>query len=760
MFVFGRRVVPIVLLSAATLFSTSSPARSQASDPPMQFRAVDLGLPDGEDVSVFAMNRRGQIAAVTGTSPSPGVTTTRCWLYANGQWTWLGSLGGQQCRPAAMNDRGQIVGSATTADGVTHPFIYADGHMTDIGALSGKAMDPGFAFAINSFGVVVGQSRSPNGLMHAFRYENGGLEDIDPTSLSSTAFAINDAGQIAGVRQVLGVNQTAYRYANGERQDISVPGAHSSVGRLISKTGDVAGTFNVLFDDGLSSEQHAFLLTAEGVLDLGATFVPNAMNDGAQIAGAVNVSATAQHAVVVRNREVVDLGSLGSPLNDSSVARSINASGHVVGQTATAEGTTAFFSTGVGLQDLRELLTPESAAPITDALLINDVDQIVATGVVAGRIHSFLLSPPAVATELSVAPLTVRYGTPLELSATLTSSSGPVAQKIVTFAIDGVSVGSGMTDETGAARLTVSGQTTSTGDHIVSAAFAGDVDYSSSSGTAALQVGKAHARLVIAGGTFPYDGQPHPATVTATGVLGEPLTERLSISYAGSASGAAPVAAGTYSATVEFSGDSNYEADTASADITVLKAPLRVTASDAQKLLGAPNPAFTASYSGFIPGESAAVLTGTLTFATPATSTSPVGTYPITPSGLSSPNYDITYANGTLSITYKLCIRFDQTRAVRAGSTIPIRLDLCTVSGISASSPSVVLKTATLRKVSAAASTDVQDSGDANPDLDFRYLSPGYIFNLKTTGLTTGTWDLVFSVTGDPLEHDVTFQVR
>ena len=61
--------------------------------------------------------------------------------------------------------------------------------------------------------------------------------------------------------------------------------------------------------------------------------------------------------------------------------------------------------------------------------------------------------------------------------------------------------------------------------------------------------------------------------------------------------------------------------------------------------------------------------------------------------------------------------------------------------------------------MSGAATTDVQDAGDANPDSDFRYVGPGYVFNLQTTGLTTGTWNLVFTVTGDPLEHAVAFQV-
>jgi hypothetical protein len=61
----------------------------------------------------------------------------------------------------------------------------------------------------------------------------------------------------------------------------------------------------------------------------------------------------------------------------------------------------------------------------------------------------------------------------------------------------------------------------------------------------------------------------------------------------------------------------------------------------------------------------------------------------------------------------------------------------------------------------------VDDAGNANPDSNFRFdggLGPngGYIFNLKTTGLATGTYVLTFTVAGDPTTHntELVFQVR
>jgi hypothetical protein len=79
-------------------------------------------------------------------------------------------------------------------------------------------------------------------------------------------------------------------------------------------------------------------------------------------------------------------------------------------------------------------------------------------------------------------------------------------------------------------------------------------------------------------------------------------------------------------------------------------APLRVTADDKSRPVAAPNPPFTATYAGFVPGDSMIDLTGVLSFTTAATLASPPGPYAITPFGQSAANYTITYVNGTLTI--------------------------------------------------------------------------------------------------------------
>lgn len=85
--------------------------------------------------------------------------------------------------------------------------------------------------------------------------------------------------------------------------------------------------------------------------------------------------------------------------------------------------------------------------------------------------------------------------------------------------------------------------------------------------------------------------------------------------------------------------------------LTVNKAALTITAEDKTRDQGAPNPIFTVSYSGFVNGETAAVLTTPPTIATSAVQSSPAGTYAIRVSGAAADNYTITYVDGTLTVT-------------------------------------------------------------------------------------------------------------
>ena len=71
-----------------------------------------------------------------------------------------------------------------------------------------------------------------------------------------------------------------------------------------------------------------------------------------------------------------------------------------------------------------------------------------------------------------------------------------------------------------------------------------------------------------------------------------------------------------------------------------------------------------------------------------------------------------------------------------------------------------------IQKVSDSATSPVIDAGNANPDLNFRYDptlfggAGGYIFNMDTSGLSTGTYQLQFKIGSDPAVLSVPFELR
>ena len=68
-----------------------------------------------------------------------------------------------------------------------------------------------------------------------------------------------------------------------------------------------------------------------------------------------------------------------------------------------------------------------------------------------------------------------------------------------------------------------------------------------------------------------------------------------------------------------------------------------------------------------------------------------------------------------VSLGYGICVVSDQGKPKRAGSTIPIRLKLCTADGTNLSSPSITVM----------ALGDVRTSGRANRGNVLRYVGDG-----------------------------------
>ncbi len=132
------------------------------------------------------------------------------------------------------------------------------------------------------------------------------------------------------------------------------------------------------------------------------------------------------------------------------------------------------------------------------------------------------------------------------------------------------------------------------------------------------------------------------------------------------ATSASPV--GVYPSSCTGAAAANYTITYVNGTVTVMPATLTITANNATRLYGAANPAFSATYAGFVNGNGPGSLTGTLACSTTATVASPVGAYPITCSGQTSTNYTITYVPGTLSVT-PAALTITANNATRAVNT-------------------------------------------------------------------------------------------
>ncbi|WP_332913919.1 MBG domain-containing protein [Algoriphagus boritolerans] len=160
-----------------------------------------------------------------------------------------------------------------------------------------------------------------------------------------------------------------------------------------------------------------------------------------------------------------------------------------------------------------------------------------------------------------------------------------------------------------------------------------------------------------------------PASLTITAddkqkIYGE-ANPPLTFSYAGFVNGDTEVAVepsittsatsssnvGTYEITLTGGSDPNYAITRVNGTLSVTPASLTITADDQSKIYGEANPALTFTYDGLVNGDTGAAVEPSL--ATTATASSPVGSYPITVTGGSDPNYSISRVNGTLTIGQK-----------------------------------------------------------------------------------------------------------
>jgi RHS repeat-associated protein len=191
--------------------------------------------------------------------------------------------------------------------------------------------------------------------------------------------------------------------------------------------------------------------------------------------------------------------------------------------------------------------------------------------------------------------------------------------------------------------------------YTITASGAVDSDYSFSYVAGSLTVTPAALTITANNQSKVYGAALPTLTASYSGFVNgdtpSSLTTKPSLSTTATAS--SHVSGNPYTITASGTVDSDYTIGYAAGTLTITPAALTITADNKSKVYGAPLPALTASYSGFVNGDTAASLAVPATLSTTATPSSPVSgsPYGISVSGAVDSDYGITYATGTLTVT-------------------------------------------------------------------------------------------------------------
>ena len=203
------------------------------------------------------------------------------------------------------------------------------------------------------------------------------------------------------------------------------------------------------------------------------------------------------------------------------------------------------------------------------------------------------------------------------------------------------------------------GPGTPVGQYTVTCSGANAAGYTISYGTAQLRINPAPLTVTANNDTMAYGGPLPSLSASYSGAVGGDSVGSLASLTVCQTSANNRSQVGTYPVDCRED-DPNYQVTYKQGTLTVIPAPLTITASSPTGTYGLGVPAITASYTGFENGDTTSSLSALPVCSTPANSSSPVGSYASSCSGAAARNYAISYVDGTVTI-----------QAAHSGSTPP-----------------------------------------------------------------------------------------
>jgi predicted membrane protein len=523
--------------------------------------------------------------------------------------------------PISINTTGTVAGIYSDASNLTHGFVRAaNGTITDFdapGAGTGKNQGT-FPVSINTAGVIAGYySDAENGYHGFVRATNGSITTIDVSGavadwhLGTAVTSINTAGVVTGIyRDTSYVHHGFVRAANGTITSFDVTGAHATYPLGINTAGIITGTYI-----DTSGANHGFVRAANGTITsfdapaagTGGTLVHGTAGIGINTAGAITGAYTdasgLYHGFVrAANGTITEFDAKGASAGPGTIQGtlgiSINTAGIITGGymdasyvahgfVRAANGTiTPFDAPGAGSDALLTLLTETTKGPPdqgTGGFSINTAGVITGTYFDAsGVLHGFLMTPAAATTTtLTSLPNPSTYGQTVMFTAAVTSKAGaPPDGETVSFMKGKTVLGTG-TLSGGSATFTTS--TLKVGTNSITAVYAGDSNFATSTSKAVKQVvSKAATTTALASSQNPSSvGQSVTFTAsvapefsgTPTGKVafydGTTLLQSVALSGGVAKYTTSTLTSGTHTITATYNGSTSFDGSSASLTQTV-----------------------------------------------------------------------------------------------------------------------------------------------------------------------------------------------
>ncbi len=379
---------PWLLAALAVPLTAAAQDTQQLTASPSQYTVTDLGtLPGGNFSQPFFINRYGLVSGSS--SLSDGTQHAVLWLDGLTGDIGAPGLGGPNSIAFGDNERFQAVGEAETSapdpNGedfcgfgnhlICLPFESANGVMNPLPTLGGNN---GVAYAINNRGEVAGTAENttpdpgcPAPQVLHFKpvvWEKGVIHELptfdgDPDGVTQE---INDKGEVVGGSGTCATFNTNFLYNLVPVHALLwEKGKATDLGNLGGQTGQAGG--NIAYD----------------------------INNQGQVVGNSDLQGdTTFHAFLwTRRTGMQDLGTLSGDV--ASVSLSINDAGSVIGASLDSSFNPRAFLWEKGVMtDLNTLIAGESPLYLLTGCSINSRGEITGLGLTStGEIHTYLASP-------------------------------------------------------------------------------------------------------------------------------------------------------------------------------------------------------------------------------------------------------------------------------------------------------------------------------------------------------------------------------